>query len=71
MFAFSAAVLIANSSMSTPIALLAPSNIEAIDNIPAPFRDHLDAATEINAASKACTDLRDGLELVSNKLAGN
>ena len=67
----SSMIKMVNPTLDSLVIVQIEKTIEAIDNIPAPFRDHLDAATEINAASKACTDLRDGLELVSNKLAGN
>lgn len=41
----------------------------AINDIPAPFRNNLGAATEINAAMSACVELTKGLDIVRAKFA--
>lgn len=46
------------------------ATVEAINDIPVPFRNHLGSATEVKAAQAACAHLCSGLALVRSKLAG-
>lgn len=65
----SALVKIVNPELDKLIRKQIEDTIDAIQGIPAPFRSHLDASTEIKKAQNACASLNKGLGLVRNKLS--
>ncbi|WP_297903519.1 imelysin family protein [uncultured Parabacteroides sp.] len=60
-----------NPVLDSLMVLQIDNTIDAIDNIPYPFRSNLGAETEINAAMEACSDLTKGLDKVRAALSDN
>ena len=68
---FSALVKSVNPELDSKVQKKIAATIEAIRSIPAPFRNNLDAKTEIEAAQAACTELTRVFEEVKTALELN